>query len=135
MVRQVSVEHIIFAKDWFDVVTAFETAYFWLNLPQCFLDVYRVLKPGSTFFGCFYVKGEHKRTGWFIRHAYERAGFFTPPDETAFGLKTRLNGMYAGVDMGKLKSIVWFVCRKAETILCTKKQGGRQTDEGQRIAI
>ena len=45
--------------------------------------------------------------------AQEKAGFFTPPYETASGLKARLDGMYADVDMGNLKSMVWFVCRKA----------------------
>ena len=33
-VWQGSVEHIIFANDWFDAVTAFETVYFWPDLPQ-----------------------------------------------------------------------------------------------------
>ena len=42
-----------------------------------------------------------------------KAGFFTPPYETASGLKARLAGMYADVDMGNLKSMAWFVCRKA----------------------
>ena len=42
-------------------------------------EVLRVLKPGGTFCGCFYVRGEHRRTDWFIRRAYERSGFFTPP--------------------------------------------------------
>ena len=36
LVWQGSVERIIFAKDWFDAVTAFETVYFWPDLPQCF---------------------------------------------------------------------------------------------------
>ena len=36
---QGSVERIIFAKDWFDAVTAFETVYFWSDLPQCFREV------------------------------------------------------------------------------------------------
>ena len=49
-VWQGSVERIIFAKDWFDAVTAFETVYFWPDLPQCFREVYRVLKVGGTFF-------------------------------------------------------------------------------------
>ena len=52
VVWQGSVEHIIFAKDWFDAVTAFETVYFWPDLPQCFREVYRVLKPGGTFLIC-----------------------------------------------------------------------------------
>ena len=50
---------------------------------------------------------------WFVRHVYEKAGFFTPPYETASGLKARLDGMYADVDMGNLKSMAWFACRKA----------------------
>ena len=36
VIWQGSVERIIFASDWFDAVTAFETVYFWPNLPQCF---------------------------------------------------------------------------------------------------
>ena len=35
------------------------------------------------------------------------------PYETASSLKTRLDGMCADVDMGNLKSMAWFVCRKA----------------------
>ena len=56
---------------------------------------------------------EHKRTDWFVRHVYEKAGFFTPPYETVSSLKARLDGMYTDVDMGNLKSMAWFVCRKA----------------------
>ena len=46
--------------------------------------------------------------------AQEKAGFFTPPYETASSLKARLDGMYADVDMGNLKSMAWFVCRKSK---------------------
>ena len=112
-VLQGSVADMVFADNWFDTITAFETVYFWPDLPQCFREVYRVLKPGGTFCGCFYVKGEHKRTDWFVRHVYEKAGFFTPPYETVSSLKARLDGMYTDVDMGNLKSMAWFVCRKA----------------------
>ena len=58
MVWQGSVERIIFAKDWFDAVTAFETVYFWPDLPQCFREVYRVLKPGGTFLICNESNGD-----------------------------------------------------------------------------
>ena len=57
-VWQGSVERIIFAKDWFDVVTAFETVYFWSDLPQCFREVRRVLKPGGTFLICNESNGD-----------------------------------------------------------------------------
>ena len=55
---QGSVERIIFASDWFDALTAFETVYFWPNLPQCFREVYRVLKPGGTFLICNESSGD-----------------------------------------------------------------------------
>ena len=42
-------------------------------------EVFRVLRPGGTFCGCFYVMGEHKRADWFVRHIYEKAGFSRRP--------------------------------------------------------
>ena len=51
-VLQGSVADMIFASSWFDAVTAFETVYFWPDLPQCFREVRRVLKPGGTFLIC-----------------------------------------------------------------------------------
>ena len=54
----VSVEKTIFADNWFDAVTAFETVYFWPDLPQCFREVYRVLKPGGTFLICNESNGD-----------------------------------------------------------------------------
>ena len=49
---QGSVEKIIFPSGWFDAVTAFETVYFWPNLPQYLQEINRVLKPGGTFLIC-----------------------------------------------------------------------------------
>lgn len=57
-VLQGSVTDMSFADDWFDVVTAFETVYFWPNLPECFQEVYRVLKPGGTFLICNESNGD-----------------------------------------------------------------------------
>ena len=58
VVWQGSVEKIIFADNWFDVVTAFETVYFWPDLPRYFREVYRVLKPGGTFLICNESSGD-----------------------------------------------------------------------------
>ena len=57
-VLQGSVANMIFADDWFDAVTAFETVYFWPDLPQCFREVYRVLKPGGTLLICNESNGD-----------------------------------------------------------------------------
>ena len=60
-VWQGSVTEIIFASDWFDAVTAFETVYFWPELVQSFREVHRVLKPGGTFLICNECSGEQPR--------------------------------------------------------------------------
>ena len=56
---QGSVEQIVFASNWFDAVTAFETVYFWPDLPRCFREVWRVLKPGGIFLICNESNGEN----------------------------------------------------------------------------
>ncbi|MCR5026971.1 MAG: class I SAM-dependent methyltransferase [Methanobrevibacter sp.] len=38
-----------FEDNTFDIVTAFETVYFWPDIEKCFGEVKRVLKPGGTF--------------------------------------------------------------------------------------
>ena len=57
-ILQGSVADMIFADDWFDAATAFETVYFWTELPQCFHEVRRVLKPGAAFLICNECGGE-----------------------------------------------------------------------------
>lgn len=96
----------------FDVVLSLNGFHAFPDKEAAYRETFRVLKPGGTFCGCFYVKGEYPRTDWFIRHAYEPAKFFTPPYETAASLQTRLNGLYETVKAGSLKGIAWFVCRK-----------------------
>ena len=60
-VLQASVAQLPFAEDTFDLVTAFETIYFWPGLVDCFREVYRVTKPGGTFFICNESNGETKK--------------------------------------------------------------------------
>ena len=111
--RQGDVGALPYADDTFDIVLSLNGFHAFPDKEAAYREVFRVLRPGGTFCGCFYVMGEHKRTDWFVRHVYEKAGFFTPPYETVSSLKARLDGMYADVDMGNLKSMAWFVCRKA----------------------
>ena len=57
-VQQASVAELPFEAEQFDVVTAFETVYFWPELAQNFREVYRVLKPGGTFLICNESSGD-----------------------------------------------------------------------------
>ena len=44
-----NVKSLPFEDNTFDIVTAFETVYFWLDIEKCFAEVKRVLKPGGIF--------------------------------------------------------------------------------------
>lgn len=57
-VLEASVAALPFEDNKFDVVTAFETVYFWPGLPKCFQEVYRVLKPGGIFLICNEATGD-----------------------------------------------------------------------------
>lgn len=51
-VRQASVSALPYDADTFDIVTAFETVYFWPDFAGDLKEVLRVLKPGGTFLIC-----------------------------------------------------------------------------------
>jgi len=51
-VIQGNVAKLPFEGEIYDLATAFETVYFWPGLTKCFSEVYRVLKPGSSFLIC-----------------------------------------------------------------------------------
>jgi ubiquinone/menaquinone biosynthesis C-methylase UbiE len=44
---QGSIEKTVFKDEFFDLVTAFETYYFWLNLADAFKEIKRILKKGG----------------------------------------------------------------------------------------
>jgi SAM-dependent methyltransferase len=45
---QNSVQKTVFKDDFFDLVTAIETYYFWPNLPEAFQEIKRILKKGGS---------------------------------------------------------------------------------------
>ena len=97
----------------FDAVLSLNGFHAFPDKEAAYREVFRVLKPGGMFCGCFYVSGQNKRTDWMIRNLYQPMKFFTPPYETAASLKARLEGMYEQVEMGCVESIAWFNARKA----------------------
>lgn len=52
LIRQGEVSALPYPDLTFDLVTAFETIYFWPNIIEDFREVHRVLKPGGLFFIC-----------------------------------------------------------------------------------
>ena len=51
-IRQESVSEMSFDDDTFDIITAFETVYFWPDIENDFREVRRVLKKGGNFLIC-----------------------------------------------------------------------------------
>ena len=85
--QQGDVGTLPFTDGEFDIILSLNGFHAFPDKEAAYREVFRVLSPGGTFCGCFYVADEHKRTDWFIRHIYEKAGFFTPPYETVSSLK------------------------------------------------
>ena len=112
--RQGDVGALPFEDGSFDTVVSLNGFHAFPDKEAAYRETLRVLRPGGTFCGCFYVEGAYGRTDWMVKHIYQPAKFFTPPYETVDSLRTRLKRMYADVRMDNLKSIAWFVCRKAE---------------------
>ena len=97
----------------FDAVLSLNGFHAFPDKEAAYRETYRVLKPGGTFCGCFYIQGGCARTDWFIKHLYQPKGFFTPPYETEDSLKARLSELYAEVEVTRYEGIACFRCRKA----------------------
>ena len=57
-VLEASVAALPFEDNKFDVVTAFETVYFWSGLVDCFREVYQAMKNSGTFLICNEATGD-----------------------------------------------------------------------------
>ena len=55
------VKSLPFEDQSIDIVTAFETIYFWDDIEKCFKEIYRVLKNGGQFLICNEVSSKERR--------------------------------------------------------------------------
>ena len=101
-----------FADESFDIVLSLNGFHAFPDKEAAYRETYRVLKNGGTFCGCFYIKGECRRTDWFIRRLYQPKGFFTAPYETQNSLRERLSRMYETAEVTAVEGIGCFLCRK-----------------------
>ena len=88
-ILQGNVQELPFANAAFNLVTAFETIYFWPDINQSFRQIYRVLKKSGVFMICNESNGENDKdkkwteiikemkiyTSEQIEYSLEKAGF------------------------------------------------------------
>ncbi len=110
--RQGDVGALTFVDESFDIVLSMNGFHAFPDKDAAYRETFRVLKPGGTFCGCFFIRGGCKRTDWFIEHMYVPRGFFTPPFETESSLRERLKGMYSNVNVTSVEGIGCFRCVK-----------------------
>ena len=101
-----------FPDESFDAVVSLNGFHAFPHKEAAYRELFRVLKPGGTFSGCFYVEGANVRTDHCIRWLYVPMGFFTPPFETVESLRWRLEGSFARVLVRNVESIAYFQCVK-----------------------
>jgi len=101
-----------FENEEFDAIVSLNGFHAFPDKEAAFTQTFRVLKKGGIFCGCFYVEQANLHTDKIIKSIYVKKGFFTPPFETVYSLKERLENMYSSVTVGNVQSIAYFQCIK-----------------------
>ena len=101
-----------FEDNFFDLVLSINGFHVFPNKIAAWEETRRVLRDGGIFCGCMYVKGENRRTDFFVKNFCEPRGFFSPPYETLTSLREFLSGKYSRVKISSVESFVGFICTK-----------------------
>ena len=113
--RQGDVGDLPYPNESFDCILSMNGFQAFPNKEKAFAEIFRVLKPGGFFCGCFYVKGERRSADFFVKKVMERKGFFRPPYDTFAEAKSRLRGMYGDdVLTERMASACLFRCVKPQ---------------------
>ena len=112
---QGDVGELPYADESFDCVLSMNGFQTFPDRDKAFAEIFRVLKPGGCFCGCFYVKSERQLGNFLVKKVLERKGFFHPPYDTFAEADSRLRSMYGDdVQTEKMESVCLFRCVKPQ---------------------
>lgn len=92
--KQGNVGELPYTNEFFDCVLSMNGFQAFPDKEKAFAEIFRVLKPGGFFCGCFYVKGERQLADLLVKKVMERKGFFHPPYDTFAEAERRLRSMF-----------------------------------------
>lgn len=101
-----------FGDETFDIVLSMNGFHAFPDKEKAFFETARVLKKDGIFCGCFYIKGQCKRTDFIVNVLLAKKGWFTPPFQSLEELRIKLLTMYSQVEIDNEKSMVYFKCVK-----------------------
>lgn len=101
-----------FSGEYFDIVLSMNGFHAFPNKQKAFSETARVLKKGGIFCGCFYIKGQCKRTDFIVNALLAKKGWFTPPFQTLQQLTNTLSELYTHIEVDNESAIAYFKCIK-----------------------
>ena len=110
--RQGDVGDLPFPDETFDIVLSLNGFHAFPDKEAAYRETFRVLKPGGTFCGCFYIEGGMEKTDRFVKKVFVPKHSFTPPFETEESLRKRLEEMYHEVKLQTINAEGIFCCVK-----------------------
>mgnify|MGYP002516784716 CR=1 FL=1 len=108
-IKHGSADNIPFESDCFDVVTAFETIYFWGNLQKAFNEIFRVLKNDGTFMAVCELSDSKSAWGKMV----ENIRIYTPEQLSQY----MSDAGFTDITVLKNKSGRMCVCAKKKAVI------------------
>ncbi len=96
----------------FDIVLSMNGVHAFPDKMAAFDEIFRVLKKGGSFIGCFYIRAEKRLTDLLVRYVLQPRGWFTPPYYTVEEIRAYFQNNYREVELHNEKSMLWFCCTK-----------------------
>ncbi|MGP1515171.1 MAG: class I SAM-dependent methyltransferase [Bacteroidales bacterium] len=110
---QADATNLPFDKESFDCILSMNGIHAFPQKNRALDEIYRTLKKGGIFLGCFYIKGERIPADWFVKIFLNKKGFFRAPHYTFHTAEAKLHSLFGDdVVIKNTRSMFIFKCIK-----------------------